>query len=148
MGDEEEEGLGELSRLSLPDVQGRLQAMKQWQGRVMVVNFWATWCEPCREEVPALVRVQEKLGANGLQIVGIGIDSAGKIREFAKEYQVTYPLVVAGVEVLEISRKLGNRPGGLPHTVVLDRRGRLAGAHLGGISQSKLELLVVPLLAA
>src|SRR4051812_8170172 len=70
----------ELYSLTLSDPAGKPQPFSQWRGRVLVVNFWATWCEPCREEVPALVQTQSKWVGKGVQIVGIGVDSADKIR--------------------------------------------------------------------
>ncbi len=143
-----EQAVAELHRLVLPDPQGKPQPFSQWQGKVLVVNFWATWCEPCREEVPALVRIQQKAAARGLQIVGIGVDSADKIREFASIYHINYPLTVAGLSVVDTSRKLGNTAGGLPFTVILDRNGRLAASHLGGLTEAQLEDLLKPLLAS
>ena len=109
---EHEQGLAELRRLVLPDPEGKPQAFAQWQGKILVVNFWATWCDPCREEVPALVRIQQNQGSKGVQIVGIGIDSADKIREFAAKFSINYPLAVAGLNGVDISRKLGNTAGG------------------------------------
>lgn len=143
-----EQGVAELHRLVLPDPQGKPQPFSQWQGKVLVVNFWATWCDPCREEVPALVRIQQKEGGRGLQIVGIGIDSADKIREFAAKFHINYPLAVAGLSAVDTSRKLGNAAGGLPFTVILDRNGRLAATHLGGLTESQLDELLQPLLAS
>lgn len=105
----------------------------------MVVNFWATWCEPCREEVPALVRVQAKYAANGVQVVGISVDSVDKVRQFANEYRIEYPLVIGSIAVIEVTRRLGNKAAGLPYTVVMDRSGRVVRTHLGAISEAELE---------
>jgi thiol-disulfide isomerase/thioredoxin len=143
-----EQGLRELRQLVLPDADGHAQPLAQWHGKVVVVNFWATWCDPCREEVPALVRAQDKMSGKGVQIVGIGIDSPTKIRQFAAEYRVNYPLVVAGFDVIEIARKLGNRAGGLPYTVVLDREGRFAASHLGKLDEQRLDEILRPWLAS
>ena len=145
---ERRQGVLELQQLVLPDPQGKSQALTQWRGKVLVVNFWATWCDPCREEVPALVRVQRKQADHGVQVVGIGVDSADKIRDFASKYQINYPLTVAGIKVIDTSRKLGNSVGGLPFTVILDRNGDLAATHLGGLTEAQLEQLLKPLLAS
>ena len=75
----------------MPDVEGREQALGQWQGKVLVVNFWATWCAPCREEMPEFVRAQAELGGKGLQFVGIAVDQADKVRQFAQEIGINYP---------------------------------------------------------
>ena len=145
--DPEATAIGDLWTLPLQDLTGKAQSLSQWRGKVLVVNFWATWCEPCREEVPALVRTQEKYSPNNLQIVGISLDSASKVREFAKEFKIQYPLVVAGLDSIEITRKLGNKAATLPYTLVLDAAGRIQARHLGGISEAQLEAVVRPLLA-
>jgi thiol-disulfide isomerase/thioredoxin len=111
-----------------------------------VVNFWATWCEPCRAEVPALVRLRTEYASNGLEVVGIAVDSAAKVRDFAAEYRISYPLVIGGFETVDLSRRLGNKLGALPFTVVLDRSGRLVYTHLGAVSETELRDLVRPLL--
>jgi len=133
------EAAAELMRLRLPDTSGKDQSLAQWRDKILIVNFWATWCEPCREEVPALVRIQAKHASNGVQIVGISVDSVDKVRQFAAEYQVRYPLMIGSIEVMDLARRLGNNAAGLPYTVVLDRAGRVVKTHLGGISESELE---------
>lgn len=129
----------QLRDLSLPDLHGKLQRLSQWDGKVVLVNFWATWCEPCRDEIPLLVRMQSKYGQKNLQIVGISIDSADKISQFSLKYNISYPLVVAGFETIELMRSLGNPSGGLPFTVVLSPSGELAATHLGAFSELQLE---------
>ena len=133
------EAAAELMRLRLPDVSGKHQDLAQWRDRVLIVNFWATWCEPCRKEVPVLLRVQAKYASNGVKIVGISVDSVDKVREFAIEYQIGYPLVIGSMEVIDLTRRLGNKAAGLPYTIVLDRSGRVVKTHLGGISETELE---------
>jgi len=133
------EATTELMRLRLPDTSGNEQSLAQWRDKILIVNFWATWCEPCREEVPVLLRVQAKYASNGVQIVGISIDSVDKVRQFATEYKIGYPLVIGNMAVIDLTRRLGNKVGGLPYTVVLDRSGRVVNTHLGGISQTELE---------
>jgi len=133
------EAAAELMRLRLPDVSGKDQSLAQWQDKVVIVNFWATWCGPCREEIPVLLRVQAKHASNGVQVVGISIDSVDKVREFAIEYRIAYPLVMGSMDVIDLTRRLGNKAAGLPYTIVLDRTGRVVKTHLGGISEVELE---------
>lgn len=135
-----------LTRADLPDLAGGRATLERWRGKVIVVNFWASWCPPCREEIPGLIRMQEKLAANGVQVVGIAVDSVDKSRQAATEMAISYPVLVAEVQILEVTRRLGNRAGGLPFTVVLDREGRLVTTHLGLLSEAQLERLVTPLL--
>ena len=131
----------------LPDLRGAPQALEQWRGQVLVVNFWATWCAPCREEIPAFVRLQARHGARGLQFVGIAVDQPDKVAEFAREFKINYPLLIAGgLETMELLRQTGNRAGVLPYTLVLDRAGRVVSREPGGLKEPRLEGLIQPLL--
>ena len=142
---EDATAIANLWALPLQDLQGKPQPLTRWKGKILVVNFWATWCEPCKEEVPALVRTQTKYDANNVQIVGIPIDSAVKVQVFAKEFKIQYPLVIGSLDSIEITRKLGNKAAGLPYTVVLDANGIVKARHLGGISEAQLDQVIRPL---
>lgn len=131
---------------SLPDLEGRPQPLAQWRGKVIVINFWATWCAPCRDEVPALVRLQRKLGPAGVQIVGIAVDEGQKVRLFVTEFGINYPVLIAELEALGLSHRAGNVTGALPYTVVLDRSGRVLAQHLGGLTEANLAAIVQPAL--
>jgi thiol-disulfide isomerase/thioredoxin len=135
-----------LMAVRLADMEGRQQALDQWRGKVLVVNFWATWCEPCREEIPAFVRLQDKYRMRGVQFVGIAIDQRDKIRMFVHQFEINYPILVGGLDAIDISRQSGNRVGGLPFTVVLDRHGQIVGRELGKASEERLEALFRSLL--
>jgi thiol-disulfide isomerase/thioredoxin len=137
---------GGLMTARLPDIEGRPQALEQWRGKVLVVNFWATWCAPCREEIPVFMKVQDKWAARGLQVVGIAIDDTDKVRPYAAELKINYPILVGGLDGIELARQAGNRLGGLPFTVVFDRGGATVHSQLGGVNQRKLEALLEPLL--
>ncbi len=136
--------VAQLMAASLPDMDSKSQSLAQWQGKVMVVNFWATWCPPCLEEIPAFVRMQEKFGNQGLQFVGIAIDNAAKVREFAEKYQMNYPVLIGEADAIELARVTGNERGGLPFTVIVDRKGRLIGTELGGLTEEKLTAIIRP----
>lgn len=135
-----------LTQTRFPDLAGEPVSLERWQGKVIVVNLWASWCPPCREEIPGLVRVQQKFASNGVQIVGIAFDSAAKSRQAAAELGINYPVLVAGLEAIDLTRKLGNRAGGLPYTLILDRRGFPVARHLGILSEADLERILTPLL--
>jgi thiol-disulfide isomerase/thioredoxin len=130
----------------LVDLDGEMRPIGQWRGKVLVVNFWATWCAPCREEIPGFVRLQEKYRDEGLQFVGIAIDRPDPVRAFAREFGMNYPVLMGGIEAVDMSRRAGNRVGALPYTVVLDRAGRIVATELGGIKEAKLESIIRPLL--
>jgi thiol-disulfide isomerase/thioredoxin len=116
------------------------------RGQVLIVNFWATWCEPCREEIPLFIRLRREYAIKKVEFVGISIDQAAKVAEFAKAYRIDYPLVLAGIEAIELSRRAGNKAGVLPYTVLLDRRGRLAGRLLGQVTEAGLREAINPLI--
>ena len=128
------------------DVKGGTQSLEQWRGQVLVVNYWATWCAPCREEIPGFVRLQERYGSRGLQFVGIAIDQPDKVAEFASEFRINYPLLLGGLETIELLRQAGNRAGVLPYTLVIDRKGNLVSREPGGLKEARLENLIQPLL--
>jgi len=124
------------------DVKGGSQSLEQWRGQVLVVNYWATWCAPCREEIPGFVRLQERYGSRGLQFVGIAIDQPDKVAEFASEFRINYPLLLGGLETIELLRQAGNRAGVLPYTLVIDRNGNLVSREPGGLKEARLESLI------
>ena len=132
----------QLLALTLSDASGNTQSLRQWQGKLLVVNFWATWCPPCREEMPGFSRLQRKFSGNGVQFVGIGIDSADKIHEFSVQSPVAYPLLVGSPGLMEIVGQLGNNAGGLPYTVVFGRDGTLRETRLGVWKEADLENLL------
>jgi len=138
--------LATLQSRSFSDLDGSDRTLLDWQGKVRVVNFWATWCEPCREEIPALQRVQAKFAANGLETIGISIDHADKVRQFAKNMAITYPLLLGDASVIDVARALGNRAGGLPYTLVIDAQGKLLASKLGGITEAQLTDILLPAL--
>lgn len=137
---------GPLLALSLPDMEGQPQPLRQWQGKVMVINFWATWCEPCRQEMPEFVRAQRELGPKGVQFVGIAVDQRDKIAQFANELDLNYPVLVGGFDAVDISKTLGNPLAALPFTVILGRDGRVAHTQLGQLKPIQLRSIIANLL--
>lgn len=127
-----------LFALTLPDALGAQQPLAQWKGRPLVVNFWAPWCVPCVEEMPDLQRVRDDYRARGVEIIGVGIDSAAKIRAFRDQHGITLPLLVAGMEGTALGDRLGNKAGVLPYTVVIGPDRRVVERKIGRIRQQEL----------
>ncbi len=132
---------------TLPDASGAPLPLARFAGRPLVVNFWATWCPPCIEEMPELSDLHRELAPRGLQMIGIGIDTHAKIAEFAAKSPVSYPLVVAGMGGTEIGRRFGNQAGMLPFTVLIGRDGRIAHRLLGRVDIARLRVMAEALTA-
>jgi thiol-disulfide isomerase/thioredoxin len=128
------------------DLNGQPRSIEQWRGNVLVVNFWATWCAPCREEIPLFVKLQEKYGARGLQFIGIAIDQPEKVKPFAAELRMNFPILIGRADAIDLARKLGNRAGVLPFTIILTRDGKIAATEIGAAKEAALEPLLRSLL--
>lgn len=130
--------VGALFSQSLPDIQGKPQSLAQWKNKKLIVNFWATWCAPCVEEMPELSALQQEIADRNIQVLGIGIDSASNITEFASKYKIHYPLYIAGMNGVELSRQFGNQTGGLPFTVLIGSDGDVRKTYLGRLKFEEL----------
>lgn len=130
---------------TLPDADGEEQPLKQWLGKPVVVNFWATWCPPCVKEMPDLEELHQKYP--GVHFLGLAVDTAVNVRKFNEKVQVSYPLLLIGHGGIERMRTMGNRAGGLPFTVVYDARGQVSETILGQVEPAKLEKIIQGLLA-
>jgi thiol-disulfide isomerase/thioredoxin len=128
-----------------PDVRGAPRTLDEWRGKLVLVNFWASWCEPCREEMPLLARTQQRLAAKGLQIVGIANDSADATRAFLAHTPVDYPILIddpaAGEDLPEA---FGDAQGVLPFTVLIGRDGRVLAHRAGRFTQASLDSWLAP----
>lgn len=132
--------------LDLPDADGKPHRLSEWDGRLVLVNFWATWCGPCREEMPLLDHAGKQWGDKGLQVVGVAIDDTDAVRRFLHDNPVRYPILVeAGAE--DPSLLFGDTRGVLPFSVLIDRDGRLVDQRAGSFSQTSLTAWLQPHLA-
>lgn len=146
VGAPSEVSVAEVWKGRLPDLAGKAQDMNQWRGKVLVLNFWAPWCPPCRKEIPDFIRLQERHGGAGLQFVGVALDEPDKVSAFVDETGINYPILLGAEQATALSAAAGNRLGGLPFTVVFDRRGNAVATLTGGVNETRLEALVKPLL--
>jgi thiol-disulfide isomerase/thioredoxin len=137
-----------LGNASFIDLAGQPRKLTEWRDRILVCNFWATWCSPCREEIPLLVTARQKYASSGLEVVGIAIDNASKVGEFAASFNISYPVLLAEADGLELMRRLGNGTGGLPYTVITDRSGGVVHRKLGAFRGQDLDAILGPLTKA
>jgi thiol-disulfide isomerase/thioredoxin len=128
-----------LFAASYSDVFGHQQALKQWQGKVILVNFWATWCPPCREEMPELSKIQDKFRDQGVIVLGISTDDLEKTKSFIEGSPVSYPILVGDMNGLDLSQVLGNNRGILPYSLLIDQHGNIANVFQGRIDQALVE---------
>ncbi len=131
---------------SLPDVDGRTRHVSEWHGKVLVINFWATWCPPCLEEIPMFNALQEELGERGLQFLGVAIDDVENVRAFAEEHAMRYPTLHGQLDAIDIGKRYGNTLGTLPYTIVVGRDGAIAHTHAGPLDRATTTTLVEALL--
>ena len=131
---------GPLYAATFSALDGQPVAMSQLRGKVAVVNFWATWCPPCRKEIPDLVAAHQKYQQQGVAFIGIAVDDNTElIKEFAKAYEISYPLVTGKDKGIELLQAEGNAVGGLPFTLVLDANGNVIATRRGPMDQAGLE---------
>lgn len=131
---------------TLPDLDGRQRSITEWDGKVVALNFWATWCPPCLKEVPEFVSLQEKYRAQGLQFIGIALQKPEEVREFVAEHEVNYPILAGELEVIKLAEAYGNNTGALPYTVIIDRSGQIAHVKPGILPTEEAESIISGLL--
>ncbi len=133
---------------SLPDDTGRLRAIQSWDGRIVLINFWASWCEPCRREIPMLNALQHEYGPRGLQIIGVAIDDPEQVHAFTQELPLDYPILIGALTDMDLIRAYGDTQGGIPYTVLYDRQGRIRYTHMGELRKADLLMHLRPLLGS
>ena len=137
-----------LPDFSLEDVSGNPQAISQWQGKIRVINFWATWCPPCKKEIPELIAVHDEYAGQGVVVIGIALDDPEEVARYQRHNAIHYPLLMAGNDGVALSRLLGNTAEAIAFTVIADRAGRIVYRHPGELNKAKLQSIIAPLLNA
>lgn len=124
---------------TLSDMHGKRVSASNFDGHIWLVNFWATWCTPCVEEMPMLSRLQQENEDRGLQVVGIALDDAERATEFAAGLAISYTVLVGKTDVVLTGRRFGNATGMLPFSVLIDSDGVIRWTHLGALSREELQ---------
>jgi len=132
------DAVGQLWTAAVTQPDGKPQSLSIYKGRPIVVNFWASWCGPCVEEMPELSALQREYAKKGIQFIGLGVDSAANIQSFLKKVPVDYPIYIAGFGGADVARAFGNTAGGLPYTVIIDANGTVRATKLGQIKPDEL----------
>ena len=127
---------------SLVDRDGQPRSLRDWAGKALIVNFWATWCAPCRKEIPLLQRLQQEHAADGFQVIGIAVDFREQVLAYASQMKIDYPLLIGEQEALDAASAFGVEVVGLPFTIFSDRQGRIVTAHMGELTQAEADLIL------
>lgn len=131
-----------LFNASFDDLNGKKQPLSQWRGKVLVVNFWATWCPPCIKEIPVFIELQKAYGDQDFQIIGIAVDNKEAVSEFAEQMGINYPSLLAEVDGIGLVKRFGNGIGALPYTVIINREGEISDTIRGELSKLEVENLL------
>ena len=131
-----------LHSIPLTDLEKRETVLGDWQGNLLLVNFWAPWCAPCRREIPSLIRLQQAYAGRGVRLLGIAFDGEQQVRRFAEEYKIDYPLFLALGRAAMYNAALDNPSGSLPFTVLLDRNLGIISRHHGEMTLDELSTLL------
>ena len=124
------------------DLSGQLRNIKEWDGKVILLNFWATWCPPCLKEIPDFIELQKTYGEQGLQIIGIAVDDEQAVREYATETGMNYPTMVVESEGVGLAKRYGNGIGALPYSVIINRDGEISDTIMGELSKMRAKELM------
>ena len=135
--------LGQLRpEFAAPDLNGDFQNIKQYDGKLVLLNFWATWCPPCKREIPAFIELQQAYADQGFQIIGLAIDDEDAVAEFVEEIGMNYPTMVVQQAGIELASRYGNINGVLPYSVLIDRDGTIVHTITGELSKARAKDLL------
>lgn len=130
----------------LQDVNGIARNINEWDGKILAINFWATWCRPCLTEIPAFIKLQEKYNDHGLQFIGIALHTADEIRNYISEVGMNYPALVGKDKAIAVTRSFGNRFGVMPYTVFINRDRRIYFIKSGPLKYEDADAIINSLL--
>jgi len=129
---------------TLTDVDGKPHHLSEWDGKVLLINFWATWCPPCRREIPAFIQLQDNYRDKGLVIIGIALDTRQAAVDFVDPMGINYPILVGEVEGITLTQQYGNELGVLPYSVIVDRQGTIQSVFRSEVTYENAEKLITP----
>ncbi|MGO9424006.1 MAG: TlpA family protein disulfide reductase [Steroidobacteraceae bacterium] len=127
---------------SLADRSGKLTSIKSWDGKSLIINFWATWCQPCRREIPLLEALNSRWAGRGVAVIGIAVDHRDRVAAYADELKIAYPLLVGEQDALEAAAAFGVESPAFPFTVFTDRRGEVVALYVGELHQAQADLIL------
>lgn len=123
---------------ALPDLDGQSRRLSEWDGDLVLLNFWATWCPPCKKEMPMFQEHYQRHADQGFTIIAIAVDELDETRAFVDRFGIEFPVLIGQDDAIAVGREYGNRIGALPYTVIIDRDGFVREAHRGEVTESEL----------
>jgi thiol-disulfide isomerase/thioredoxin len=135
-----------LPAFALTDLSGKQRNMNEWRGKILIINFWATWCPPCRKEIPEFIALQNDYSAQGLQFIGIAIEDKTSVVDFLKNLAINYPILIGENDGIALAHSLGNLSDSVPFSVVVDAQGQVIHRHQGEFSRQQIVEIITPLL--
>jgi Thiol-disulfide isomerase and thioredoxins len=135
-----------LTDTRLLDVANRPHQISEWQGKIRVINFWATWCPPCRKEIPELIALQKNFNNRGVVVIGIAIDELSAVAKYQSENGINYPLLIANDNGMELAKSWGDLVGAVPFTLVVNQQDEIIFKHAGAVDLQMLESIIQPLI--
>ena len=131
-----------LPEMTLANLEGKPTSISHWQGKSLMINFWATWCPPCRREIPLLQALHDEKAAENIEIVGIAVDYVDKVRAFRDQFKISYPLLVGEQDALDLVAALGVEQPAFPFTVFTDRRGQIVALYMGELKRAAADSIL------
>jgi len=131
-----------LPDFSLTDMSGKSTSIAEWSGKSLVINFWATWCAPCRREIPLLKTLSADWAGRDLTVIGVAVDYVDKVRQFAEQFKIEYPVLIGEQDALEVAAKFGMASPAFPFTVFTDRRGEVVALFVGELHRPQADFIL------
>lgn len=141
-----ETGATSLPDFNLPDLYGNQHNISEWRGKILIINFWATWCPPCRKEIPEFIALQEHYSAKGVQFVGIALEEQKPVAEYTASAHINYPILIGGDDGVTLAHQLGNSIDAIPYTIVVNQQGQIIHRQPGEFSRERILEIINPLL--
>jgi len=135
-----------LAEFTMPDVSGKPHNIKEWESKIRIINFWATWCPPCLKEIPMFKTLQQQFTNNGLQFIGVAVDDQASVKEYMAKTDINYPILIGDLAGIALSQQLGNTAGVVPYTLIVNQQGQVIYQHNGEISREQIIEIITPLL--
>lgn len=137
----------ERPAFALPGPEGEQLPISQWDGDVLAINFWATWCKPCKEEIPEFVELQQKYRDQDVTFIGVAIDRVAAVSDFVERYDINYPVLIGEQAAMRAAKAYGNDIGALPYTAFVNRGGRITHVHRGRLPKARADAILARLTA-